>query len=285
MNAAPFPYFGGKYRLLPQLTSYVPRTINTYVEPFFGSGTLFFSSLYWAENEIINDLNGDIYNFFYVLRNHYPKLKHLVKYTPYDIQTFNHAKDIIKSKSDNNKIRRAWALYVLLQQSIMSNRRSFARGSNDRDKAREFMHGKDRLDYCTSRLQDAIIENEDALKVCKRYDRHKTFIYLDPPYLNVRSKANMEMAYHNTVPSEKMHTELLEWARSAKGFVLISNYHNPLYDNMLKDWHMEEITVFVNHGPGVRGGKKETKTKAIEVLWSNDRCFQEHMHQPLLFDF
>ena len=284
MNAAPFPYFGGKYRLLPYLTNYVSRTIDTYVEPFFGSGTLFFSAPHWAENEVINDLNGDIYNFFYCLRNHYPKLKHLIKYTPYDVQTFLHARDLIKDQSDTNKIKRAWALYILLQQSVMANRRNFSRGSNGSNLPKEFMRAKNGLDYCAERLQSVTIENEDALKVCRRYDNYKTFIYLDPPYLNVRNKKDMEKVYHNTVPSEKMHIELLEWALSAKGLVLISNYHNPIYDELLRDWHAEEIELFVNHGSGSRG-KEQKSTKAIEVLWSNEKCYQAKIKQPPLLSF
>lgn len=282
MNRAPFPYFGGKYRLLQNLKPYIARDIDCYVEPFFGSGTLFFASPQWAANEVINDLNGDIYNFFFVLRDKYTRLKHLIQYTPYDVQTFRVAKDIIKGKKSDD-VHRAWALYVLMQMSVMANRKDFSRGNVGRNKPQEFLNDKPRLDYCVSRLQGVTIENEDAIKVSKRYDSKKTFTYLDPPYLNVKNLPSMKAAYHNHVPTQEMHEELIDWALSAKGYVLISNYHNPLYDQALKDWHAEEIRLPVLSLGGGRN-KKAKYQDAIEVLWSNDKCYQARITQPTLFE-
>lgn len=288
MNRAPFPYFGGKYRLLPNLKTYVSRDIECYLESFFGSGTLFFSSPQWATNEVINDLNGDIYNFFLVLRDKYTKLKHLIQYTPYDVQTFRVAKDIIKGKK-SDEVHRAWALYVLMQMSVMANRKDFSRGNVGRNKPQEFINDKSRLDYCIARLQNATIENEDAIKVSRRYDGKTTFIYLDPPYLNVKNVASMRAAYHNhdgrtkEKTAEEMHAELIDWALSAKGYVLISNYHNPLYDNTLKNWHVEEIKIPTLSASGGRN-KKASYTNSIEVLWSNEKCWKAKIDQPLLFE-
>lgn len=288
MNRAPFPYFGGKYRLLSNLKPYIARDIDCYVEPFFGSGTLFFASPQWATNEVVNDLNGDIYNFFFVLRDKYTRLKHLIQYTPYDVQTFRVAKDIIRGKK-SDEVHRAWALYVLMQMSVMANRKDFSRGNIGRNKPQEFINDKSRLDYCVTRLQGVTIENEDAIKVSHRYDGKTTFIYLDPPYLNVKNLSSMKAAYHNhdgrtkEKSAEETHESLIDWALQAKGYILISNYHNKLYDEALKDWHVEEIRIPVLSLGGGRN-KKAKYQDAIEVLWSNDKCWRAKINQPTLFE-
>ncbi len=283
MNLAPFSYFGGKYRLLPNLIKYIPQGLGCYVEPFFGSGTLFFSAPRWAKNEIVNDWNRDIYNFFCVLRARYPSLKRLLHYTPYDVQTFSQAKRIIKEKKAA-PVYRAWALYVTVQMSIMNNRRSFSRGIVDKNKPREFQEIVKRLEYCTERLKDVLIENEDAAKIIRRYDSPRTFFYLDPPYLNVKNQSSMEASYHRIIPDEQSHKDLLSIAIEAKGFVLVSNYHNPLYDDMLKDWHIEEIKINVITTSGDR--RKRGKVQEVtEVLWSNQKCYDAMIRQPYLFDW
>ena len=53
-----------------------------YIEPFAGSGAVFFNKNPGAV-ETINDLDGDVVNLFWVLREQPDELKRALKLTPY----------------------------------------------------------------------------------------------------------------------------------------------------------------------------------------------------------
>lgn len=59
-------YPGAKTRLAPWLLSFVPEH-NVYLEPFFGSGALFFNKQP-SKIETINDIDGEVCNLFRVIR-------------------------------------------------------------------------------------------------------------------------------------------------------------------------------------------------------------------------
>jgi site-specific DNA-adenine methylase len=63
-NAADYP--GSKWSLAEKIITLFPSH-TTYVEPFFGSGAVYFNKPV-SKIETINDLNGRVYNFFKVCR-------------------------------------------------------------------------------------------------------------------------------------------------------------------------------------------------------------------------
>ena len=69
----PIRYFGGKTLIAPFLREYIPALTDhyqIYVEPFFGTGGLFFNLLQAPKSAIINDKDDLIYNFWWIFRNH-----------------------------------------------------------------------------------------------------------------------------------------------------------------------------------------------------------------------
>ena len=69
----PITYYGGKQKMLGAILPMIPEH-NIYVEPFFGGGAVF-----WAKQpapvEFINDIDGEVTNFYRVLQTDYPALK------------------------------------------------------------------------------------------------------------------------------------------------------------------------------------------------------------------
>lgn len=53
---------GGKRQLLPEITSHLPESFNTYFEPFAGGLAVFWSLN--PEKAVINDLNFELYNLY-----------------------------------------------------------------------------------------------------------------------------------------------------------------------------------------------------------------------------
>lgn len=82
-------YPGAKNRLAPWIVSYIPKH-KVYLEPFFGSGAIFFNKKP-SHIETINDLNSDVYNFFKVLREHGDILAEQIKTTPFCREEYEQA--------------------------------------------------------------------------------------------------------------------------------------------------------------------------------------------------
>ena len=74
-------YPGSKWSMTEWIINYMPQH-NTYLEPFFGSGAVFFRKNK-SKNETINDIDGNVVNLFKVIRESPEKLAHVVQWTPY----------------------------------------------------------------------------------------------------------------------------------------------------------------------------------------------------------
>src|ERR1700680_4546855 len=74
----PLPYIGGKNRLAKQIIALFPEH-TTYVEPFAGGAQVFFHKQP-SRVEILNDLDGEIVNFFRVCQWHYEELIRYLRY-------------------------------------------------------------------------------------------------------------------------------------------------------------------------------------------------------------
>jgi DNA adenine methylase len=100
----------------------------------------------------------------------------------------------------------------------------------------------------------------DAVSLIVREDTPTTLFYLDPPYYP-GSRTTPDVYAHEMRADE--HAELIAAIRRCKGKVMLSGYHNDLYDRQLKSWTVHEFDL-PNHAAG--GG---TKRRMTEVLWCN----------------
>src|SRR5436190_17281445 len=74
----PLPYIGGKNRLATKIIALLPEH-TTYVEPFAGGAQVLFHKEP-SKVEVLNDLNGEIVNFFRVCQWHHEELLRYIKY-------------------------------------------------------------------------------------------------------------------------------------------------------------------------------------------------------------
>ena len=87
-----------------------------------------------------------------------------------------------------------------------------------------------------------------------RFNYPNVLIYADPPYL-LSTRHGKQYACEMT---SNDHENLLDALLAHKGPVLLSGYDSPMYCDVLRGWHREEI--------GVRA---QTATKRREILWMN----------------
>ena len=88
MNAL-LNYPGAKWGMAAEIVALMPPH-RSYLEPFFGSGAVLFNKPPSAI-ETVNDIDGDITNFFKVLREQPERLAQAIVLTPYSRDVFNDA--------------------------------------------------------------------------------------------------------------------------------------------------------------------------------------------------
>ena len=76
-----FGWYGGKYSHLSWLMPLLPKATH-YCEPFGGSGAVLLNREP-APVETYNDLDGEVVNFFRILRDHSDELIKLIGLTPF----------------------------------------------------------------------------------------------------------------------------------------------------------------------------------------------------------
>lgn len=85
-----FRYPGSKWSIAKWIISHFPEGYEkmVYLEPFAGSGAVFFNKKPGAV-ETINDLDSDIVNLFRILREKPEELKRVLELTPYSREEYD----------------------------------------------------------------------------------------------------------------------------------------------------------------------------------------------------
>ena len=179
----PVTYYGGKQRMLSIILPMIPEH-QIFVEPFVGGGAVFFAKEP-ARVELINDKNGEVVNFYKVVKTRFNELKVLVDATLHSEKQQKEAKHIYFHPDDFDEVRRAWALWVLSHQSFYSILGSTWKCGKGRNTAVQLLGRRDSFTdaYC-ARLERTSIFCRDALDVIRKADHEDAFHYVDPPYFN-----------------------------------------------------------------------------------------------------
>src|SRR5438128_10681220 len=99
-----FGYFGSKLRIAAKLCDHLPPH-NAWVELFCGSAAMTLAKKP-AQIEIINDINGEIVNFYRQLRENLKELRKLIRLTPYARAEFELSRNPEANISDIERARR-----------------------------------------------------------------------------------------------------------------------------------------------------------------------------------
>lgn len=253
----PITYYGGKQRLVSLILSLIPDH-KLYCEPFVGGAAVFFAKEP-SEMEVINDLNGEVVNFYRVCYSDFKKLEKLVQSTPHSRQVHRETQKVLKNASSYDPLKRAWAFWVQTNMSFSARVfGGYAYEKKSNGTLKRFVNKKLAFnkEVC-ERLSMVDIENNDALQVIKSRDTVESFFYCDPPYFN----SNMG---HYKGYSEKDFEELLKTLASIQGKFLLSSYPSEILDKYTKKykWHTLEKSA------GVSVTHQTDKIK-IEVLTAN----------------
>ena len=225
-----FNYFGGKFSWLNWLYAYFPNDFIHLAELFGGSMVV---SLNYQGKCIktINEINGNVTDFFEVLRDDTENLILKLELTPCSEENYNKCWPI-----EGDKLERARKFFVRARQSF------YGLGAQRENKSWHMAKTKlnAQVGETVSKWNNALpkllevarviranfqIIKMDALDAILRLDSEKTFFYLDPPYLlDTRGSKDDYMFEFSEIQYRKMAAILYK----IKGYAMISGYDHPL---------------------------------------------------------
>lgn len=178
MNS-PFAWPGGKRLLTRTLLSLLPEH-NLYCEVFAGSAKLLFAKAP-SRFEVMNDLNGEVTNFFRVCK-HRPA--ELAERLALDCIHAGRFRDLKKLDGLECELERARRFAYLAWYSFAAKGEHFASSSAKSPRMRRpLARVRTLLRTTAERLAAVLIEQKDFAQILARYDGPDSLFYLDPPYV------------------------------------------------------------------------------------------------------
>jgi DNA adenine methylase len=258
-----FGWYGGKYSHLSWLLPLLPQA-NHYCEPFGGSAAVLINRDP-SPVETYNDIDGEVVNFFRVLRDQRDELIEAIGLTPFSREEFVIA---IQEPVDGlSNLERARRFYVRARQARtgLAQTASPGRWAACRNTSRRGMGGavsrwlgsSQDLVEIAARLIRVQIDHRPAVDVIRAYDSPDTLFYCDPPYPH-ESRGDSK-AYRFEM-NDNEHICLARLLHEVEGRVAISGYRCDLMNDLYGDWRRIDADPSLCHS--VKGERQES-------LWIN----------------
>lgn len=265
-------YYGGKWNLAPWIISHFPKHLN-YVEPCGGAASVLLQKPR-SPLETYNDLDGNVVNFFRVLRDQPDDLIRKIRLTPWARAEYE-----LSLQPCDDDVERARRFFVSMWMSMQGGHHSKTSCTWRTQKTHDAAYvlaAYGWLEYrelspIAKRFDGVQIDNRTAQDVIKRYDNPDALIYFDPPYVtDTRAQGDR----YRLETDDNFHTESADLLRNCAGYVVVSGYACPLYVDLYeaRGWHRVDRESSTNSG-----GKR------IESLWLSPRTWSalQDSHEDL----
>ncbi len=259
-----FGWYGGKFSHLDWLLPLLPDCLH-YCEPFAGSGAILLNREP-SPVETYNDIDGEVVNFFKVLREHKEKIIEQIALTPFSREEFAIACEL---SPDLSPVERARRFYVRARQvrTGLAQTASIGRWANCKNTSRagmsgvvsRWLGGVEQLDFIAERLLRVQIENRSAIEIIQLYDSKDTLFYCDPPYIH---ETRGDTSSYGFEMNDSQHKQLASVLNSIEGKAAVSNYECELMEELYPCVKWQKVY-------SLEKTIHSTKDKRQEVLWVN----------------
>lgn len=257
-------YYGSKSSISSWIIGFFPPH-DTFVDIMGGSAAVLLAKEQ-VKLEVYNDLNHHLVNFFKVLREQPEELVRLIGLTPYARQEH----EVCRHPCDDplESARRffcsSWMGISGMPHDKKTGMRTLSHaGQRYTSHPKSMRQAQERLHTISERIRYTQIECKQWDEILARYDRDKTLIYFDPPY--VKSTRTAKNMYHYEWDDD-LHMAAAEKIKQADSYVVVSGYESDLYSDLYNDWPVFSKTMTANAG-----------TKRTERLWLSPKT-----HKALL---
>jgi DNA adenine methylase len=226
----PVTQVGGKNRLAKTIIALFPEH-KCFVEPFAGGAQVFFHKPI-SRVEVLNDLDGELINFFRVCQAHAEELVRCLRYHLASRRWF----ELLK-KTDPamlTDIQRAVRFFYIRKTSFGGRvlKPTFGYGVTGRAR---FQPSRipSIIAMAHQRLQDVQIECLSYQKILKKYDGSETLFYLDPPY--------WDLPYYNHNFTETDFVEFAALLSGLKGKFILSLNDTPEVRKLFRAFRITSV--------------------------------------------
>lgn len=256
---------GGKTQLLEQLQEFIPSSFNRYIEPFVGSGAVFFfiKERFNSKVSIIMDINEELINTFNVIKKEPEKLIELLK-EHRKRHSHEHYYSIRQTNPKSLSRLEAAARFIYLNKTCYNGLfRVNSKGGFNVPMGRyenPSIVNEGVILKASQMLKNAVVKVQpfqEVLKVAKNGD----FVYFDPPYYPL-SKTSSFTSYTKGVFLEKEQEELARVFRKLDKMgckLVLSNSDTPFIKDLYNGYNIRTVSAkrFINSNGSKRGAISE----------------------------
>ena len=272
MIRSPIKWAGGKSRLRRQIIDILPEH-TCYLEPFCGAAWVLFGKPP-SQVEIINDIDGELINFFQVIK-HQPE--ELIQSFDLELVSRQEFESLAGLNPDElNQIERAHRFYYLImagwggESHYPRFQTSITDGGHGNRLVGALKTLRNRIDPVHQRLRTVIIENLDWRECIARYDRDGVVMYIDPPY------PGNGVNYAHNMRNWSDHRELAEVLFKSASKWILSSYNNEEVRGLFGEYNI----IPVQSSSGMRKAKNNTERVVIQEVLITNYNIQESKSQP-----
>ncbi len=256
MNS-PFGWPGGKRALTATLLSLLPKH-EIYIEVFAGSAKLLFAKEP-SQLEIMNDVNGEVTNFFRVCKHRSSELAECIELDCIHAGRFRELKAMPIPACE---LERAQRFAYLTWYSFSSKGEHFASGSAKSGNRKPSSLGRvrDLLAATAARLDRVLIEQKACAEMLERYDNSRSFFYHAPPYVDFQPNGR-----YQPLPIERRAILFETLAKIQGKFLLSFDDHPEIRARARKhNFHVKPVSVYYS-----MASHASKRSKASELLIAN----------------
>lgn len=248
--AKPFGHPAGQMLQSRRIISMIPEH-STFVEPFCGSATIFFSKDPTDGDEVLNDLNKDYVKALKSLKSlkdHEIKVITKKRWTG----SAGYYSRIKNMTPPSDKV--GWLHWFLYKTTFSFGSMGKSFDSSDEGHTCTLNQAK-RYEKIRERMKNAIITSTDWAECIRQYDAEDTFFYIDPPYYSAKDKRASSFKI-----GEVNLKHFVDILKSIKGKFIASIGNEPEWIKALKEagFHIQKITSPRSIPSMQKGDKKST---------------------------
>ena len=170
---------GGKKDEIKKFINFIPKTFDTYLEPFIGGGAVYFHIN--PQNAVINDVHTELVDFYQSIKDGFSnEIYNFMKDHPNEEETYYK----VRSYKPSNRLENAQRFYYLRKTCFRGMLRYNKKGEFNipygRYKNYNFEDIKDKR--YEELLKNTEVLNKDFKHIFDNYNSENNFMFLDPPY-------------------------------------------------------------------------------------------------------
>jgi DNA adenine methylase len=268
---SPLKWMGGKAMSAQRIVAAFPspNSYDVYVEPCGGAAHVLLCKPPYHHDEIFNDKDGLLVNFWRILQAHAPELREQILLRPYSRELYyDYYHSLYGTRQQGfdttlSDLEKAVRWFYILRSNMTGYLRASTPGWTTLH-ARTMKQVVDQLFLAVqARIRYVAIDNRDVLETILRYLKlpKRVFFYVDPPYRGVEH-------YYPACRDGFDHEGLARVLNACECSIAVSYYPHPEVDRLYPPEKWQRIT-WQQHKPSNVAMNHQELDMATEMLLTN----------------